>query len=110
MQRAAQEFQKAAALEQGPGADVSLRQAQIDVQLGHHDAALARIDRLRASGQAGPGVDKLAILIQEELGKANEARKLLREARSRFPRSADLAGLDAAMATRMANPKRPINC
>src|SRR5208337_1662324 len=94
LQRAAQEFQKAAALEQGGGPAVALRQAQIEVQLGHHNEALARIDRLRASGQGGPGTENLAILIHEELGKTDEARKLLRQAHARFPRSPELAGLD----------------
>ena len=59
----------------------SARQAQIEVQLGHHDEALARIDRLRAR-QGGPGTENLAILIYEELGKTDEARKLLRQARA----------------------------
>src|SRR5271157_4558287 len=104
LQRAAQEFQKAAALEQGGGPAVALRQAQIEVQLGHHDEALARIDRLRASGQGGPGTENLAILIHEELGKTDEARKLLRQARARFPRSPELAGLDAAMQNKDGKP------
>jgi cellulose synthase operon protein C len=104
LQRAAQEFQKAAALEQGAGPAVALRQAQIEVQLGHHDEALARIDRLRAGGQGGPGTENLAILIHEELGKTDEARKLLRKARARFPRSPELAGLDAAMHNKDGKP------
>jgi predicted Zn-dependent protease len=104
LQRAAQEFQKAASLEQGGGAAVALRQAQIDVQLGHHDKALARIDQLRASGQGGPGAENLAILIHEELGKKDEARKLLRDARARYPRAPELAGLDAAMQNKDGKP------
>ncbi len=63
LERAAQEFQKAAVLQQDAGPAVALRQAQIEVQLGHHDQALSRIDRLRASGQGGPGAENLAILI-----------------------------------------------
>jgi len=105
LQRAAQEFKKAAALEQqGGGPAVALRQAQIEVQLGHHDEALAQIDRLRASGQGGPGTENLAVLIYEELGKTDEARKLLREARARYPRSPELAGLDAAIHNKDGKP------
>ena len=74
------------------------------MQLGHHDEALARIDRLRASGQGGPGTENLAILIHEELGKTDEARKLLRQAHARFPRSPELAGLDAAMQNKDGKP------
>ena len=110
LQRAAQEFQKAAALEQGGGPAVALRQAQIEVQLGHHEEALARIERLRASGQGGPGTENLAILIYEELGKTAEARTLLRQARARFPRSPSWRGLTRPCITRTASPTKPINC
>ncbi|MGO9811460.1 MAG: tetratricopeptide repeat protein, partial [Isosphaeraceae bacterium] len=106
LQRAAQEFKKAAALEQqGGGPAVALRQAQIEVQLGHHDLALAQIDRLRASGQGGPGTENLAILVYEELGKTDVARKLLREARAKYPRSPELAGLDAAIHNKDGKPE-----
>src|SRR5208283_933187 len=71
LQRAAQEFQKAAALEQQGG---------------------------------GPGTGNLAVLIYEELGKTDEARKLLREARARYPRSPELAGLDAAIHNKDGKP------
>ncbi len=105
LQRAAQEFKKAAALEQqGGGPAVALRQAQIEVQLGHHDLALAQLDRLRASGQGGPGTENLTVLVYEELGKPDLARKLLREARAKYPRSPELAGLDAAIQNKDGKP------
>ena len=44
------------------------------------------------------------MLIYEEQGKADEARKRLREARSRFSRAAELAGLEAALHTKDGKP------
>ena len=101
---AAQEFEKASASGQVSGAAVALRQAQIDVQLGRYDSALARIDQLRAKGQGGPSAENLAVLTFEEQGKKAEAWKLLREARAQYPRSAELAGLEAAIANRDGKP------
>jgi predicted Zn-dependent protease len=99
LERAADEFAKSAALGQATDPIVGLRQAQVEVQLGHLDQALARIDQLRAKGQGGPGAENLAVLIHERQGKREEARRLLREARTRYPKAAELAGLDAAMRT-----------
>jgi cellulose synthase operon protein C len=105
LERATQEFDKAAALGQGPDSGIVLRQAQLDVQLGRHDAALARLDQLRARGQGSPAADNLAVLIYEEQGKKDEARKLLREARVRYPKAAELAGLEAAIDTKDGKPE-----
>src|SRR5208283_2347951 len=63
-----------------------------------------QIDRLRASGQGGPAAENLAVLSYEELGKTDEARKLLREARAQYPRSPELAGLDAAIHNKDGKP------
>jgi tetratricopeptide (TPR) repeat protein len=104
LERAAQEFAKAASVGRGGDPVVALRQAQIEVQLGHHDLALARIDKLRKEGRGGPGAENLAVLIYEEQGKKEEARRLLRDARARFPKAAELAGLEAAMMTRDGQP------
>jgi tetratricopeptide (TPR) repeat protein len=104
LERAAREFEKAAALGQGRDQSVLLRQAQIDVQLGRNEEALARIARLRQSGQGGPAAENLAVLIHEDLGKKDEARRLLREARAQFPQSGELAGLDAAIRTKDGKP------
>jgi predicted Zn-dependent protease len=69
----------------------------VDVQLGRHDRALARLDALRSQGKASPTTENLAVLALEEQGKTPEARSRLRAARARFPDGADLAGLDAAL-------------
>src|SRR5262245_37708677 len=69
LERAAQEFEKASApgaLGQGRDSGVALRLAQIDVQLGRYDSALARINRLRSQGQGGAAAENLAVLIYEE--------------------------------------------
>ncbi|WP_165219292.1 tetratricopeptide repeat protein [Aquisphaera insulae] len=105
LERAAQEFEKASGKGSAPEALVVLRQAQVDVQLGRQDRALERIDALRKKGAGGPQAENLAVLILEENGKVEEARKLLRDARSRFPKSADLAGLEAALATKDGKPE-----
>jgi tetratricopeptide (TPR) repeat protein len=104
LERAAHEFETAARLGQRNDAAIELRQAQIDVQLGHHDQALARLDRLRDQGVGGPGAENLAILIHEEQGKKEEARALLKRARQRFPQSPELAGLDAALRNKDGKP------
>ncbi len=75
------------------------------MQLGRYDSALARIDQLRAKGQGGPSAENLAVLTFEEQGKKAEAWKLLREARTRYPKSAELAGLEAAIANRDGKPE-----
>jgi predicted Zn-dependent protease len=104
LERAAHEFEKAAELSQRGDSMVALRQAQIEVQLGRFDLALARIDKLRQRGVGGPAAENLAVLILEEQGKKEEAKRLLRDARTRFPKAAELAGLDAAVQTRDGQP------
>ena len=65
----------------------------------HRSTGCGRADK------AGPGTDNLAILIHEELGKTDEARKLLREAARTSPVPPDLAGLDAAMHNKDGKPE-----
>ena len=108
LERAAKEFEKAAASGQAGDSTVVLRQAQIEVQLGHPDEALARLERLRAAGVGGPGAENLAVLIYEEQGKADEARKRLREARSRFSQPPSLPGSRPPFTPRTASPPKPI--
>jgi tetratricopeptide (TPR) repeat protein len=104
LEKAAQEFERAAALEQAETSVAGLRQAQIDVQMNRPDVALARLKRLRERGKGGPGGEQLSVLIYEQLGKKDEARTLLRAARARYPKAADLAGLEAALANKDGKP------
>jgi len=97
LERAAEEFKKVAALGDGSDGSAALRLAQIDVQQGKHDEAMGRIDQLRNQGKGGPAAENLAVLILEEQGKKDEARSTLAEARSKFPKSVELVGLDAAL-------------
>ncbi|MGC8640827.1 MAG: tetratricopeptide repeat protein [Isosphaeraceae bacterium] len=99
LERATQEFAKAAELGRPGDSVLALRQAQIDVQLGRYDEALRRIDQIRKQGQGGPGAENMAVLISEKQGKKAEARALLRQARARYPHAPELAGLAAAMLT-----------
>jgi tetratricopeptide (TPR) repeat protein len=105
LERAAQEFDKAAALGKGADTGIALRQAQLEVQLGRHDMALARLDRLRADGQGSPAAENLAVLIYEEQGKKDQARKVLGEARGLFPNAPELVGLEAALDSRDGRPE-----
>lgn len=97
LERAAEEFKKVAALSGKSDAGAVLRLAQIDVQQGRPDEAMARIDKVRSEGAGGPAAENLAVLILEEQGKKDEARATLTEARSKFPKSVELVGLDAAL-------------
>jgi len=113
--RAEDEYRKAFATGQAVPAAVALRLAQLEVLNGKGDDALARLARLREKGKGGPAVDRLAAMIlldraaamakdQAPAGAAkaqlDAARKLLDDARGRFPEDADLAGLDAALLAR----------
>ncbi len=107
LERAAQEFQKAAALEHGgPGtATVALRQAQIDVQMGHHANALARLDRLRAAGRADrvPRTSRSSSR-KRWVSPPKHAGCCARRGRT-TPVRPSLAGLDAAMHNKDGKPE-----
>ncbi|MDG3002996.1 tetratricopeptide repeat protein [Paludisphaera mucosa] len=104
LDRAAVEFEKVAKLGDKSDGGATLRLAQIDVQRKRLDEAMARIEGLRKSGQEPPAAENLAVLILEEQGKKDEARKRLEEARTKFPRSSEIAGLYAAL---KANDRKP---
>ena len=89
------EYQKAGVEGREVSPTVELRLAQLDVLGGRPDEALARIARLEATGQGGASAEQLAVLTLTEQGKADEARRRLDAARSRYPRSGELAMLDA---------------
>ncbi|HKM54006.1 MAG TPA: tetratricopeptide repeat protein, partial [Isosphaeraceae bacterium] len=104
LEKAAREFERAAAMERAETSVAWLRQAQIDVQMNRPDVALERLKRLRETGKGGPGAEQLSVLIYEQLGKKDEARSLLRAARARYPKAADLAGLEAALSSKDGKP------
>ena len=104
LKKAASDFEKALAAGPESGATVLVRLAQIDVQLGEFDRAIARIDALDRQGKGSPSAQQLAILTLEEQGKKPEARTRLRAARAKYPRSPELAGLDAALVAKDSKP------
>jgi predicted Zn-dependent protease len=104
LNRAIAEFDKAIAAGQATSATVVVRLAQIDVQLGRHDRALARIDALAAQAQGSATSEQLGVLTLEEQGKKAEARARLAAARKQYPRSPELAGLEAALLAKDGNP------
>ena len=97
LERAAEEFKKVAALSGETDGGATLRLAQIDVQQGRHDEAMARIDQLRGEGKGGPAAENLAALILEEQGKKEEARAVVAAARAKYPKSVEIVGLEAAL-------------
>ena len=88
-----------------PPPGVQLRMAQIDVQLGHGEQALRRIEELRAREQGGTAAEHLAVLTLLELGKAKEARETLAAARERYPESEELVGLEATLLVKDEKPQ-----
>ncbi len=105
LQKAVQEFDTAMSLGQQATATVVLRLAQIDVRLKQYDRALKRLDALAAEGKGGPPVEQVAVLTIEEQGKTDLARSRLVQARAKYPQSAELAALDAALLAKHEKPE-----
>ena len=104
MNKAVGYFEKALATGRETSANVVLRLAQIDVQMGQYDRALARVDAMNAQGAKSPAAEQLAVLTLEQQGKSALARSRLRAARASYPDGADLAGLDAALLNKDGKP------
>lgn len=104
LKRAAVEFDRARSAGQAVTPTVAIRLAQIDVQLGRYDSALARLEALRAQGKGGAAGEHLAVLTLEQMGRKPDARALLKQARDRYPKSGELAGLEAALMVKDRKP------
>ncbi|MHB1558985.1 MAG: tetratricopeptide repeat protein [Isosphaeraceae bacterium] len=104
LKRAAVEFDRARAAGQAVTPTVAIRLAQIDVQLGRYDSALARLEALRAQGKGGATAEHLAVLTLEQMGRKPDARALLKQGRDRYPKSGELAGLEAALLVKDRKP------
>ena len=105
LKKAVAEYEHSIAAGQPVNSAMQLRLAQIDVELGHPDQALKRLETLRAQGQGGPGAEKLAVLTLRQMGKTDLARTTLDQARKRFAHNEELVALDAAMRVRAKQPK-----
>jgi cellulose synthase operon protein C len=105
LSRAVAAFDQAIAAGQEATATAALRLAQIDVQLGNYVRALARIDTLKASGKGGPAAEQLAVLTLIEQSKKDEAKARLKAARHQYPKSPELAGVEAALFVKEGKPK-----
>jgi predicted Zn-dependent protease len=105
LKKAQAEYDRAIASGQPVNDSMQLRLAQIDVQLGQPEKALARLDALRAQSQGGPGAEQLAVLTLQQMGKTDAAQTTLAQARKRFPRSEELVALDAAFRARANQPR-----
>lgn len=91
------EYQEAIEAGQAATPALRLRLAQLDALLGEPAQALARIDELSRDAGSGPAAEQLAVLTLRNQGQGEQAATRLADARKRYPDSADLAGLDAAM-------------
>jgi predicted Zn-dependent protease len=97
LQKAREDYEKALAAQPDAPLGLELRLVQIDLQLRDHDAALERVNRLRAAGKTSAGVEQLGVVALQSAGRDQEAREALDQARSRYPDSGELASLDAAL-------------
>ncbi len=104
LKRAADEFARARAGGQAISPTAEMRLAQLDVQLGHYDDALKRLQAIRARGEGGATADQLTILTLEEKGDRAAARDLLQKARKQYPHSADLVGIEASLFVKDGKP------
>ena len=106
LKKAVEEFDKALAAGQAVTPTAVIRLAQIDVQLGQYDRALARLERAAVAGQGGP--DRRAARRPDARGEGQEGRGP-RAARRRpaasIRRSAELAGLEAALLVKDGKPE-----
>lgn len=105
LEKAIAEYVVATKLGEKNSPAVQLRLAQIDVQLGNAERALSRIDALRKVGQGLPPVEHLAVLILQEQGRKDDARKTLDAARKKFPENEELVTVDAAFLVKEEKPK-----
>ncbi len=105
LKKAVEEYSKALADGKASSPTAMIRLAQIDMQRGQNERAMARLEGLRAQGQGGEAAEQLSIMILEETGKKAEARDRLRAARSKYRHSAELAGLEASLLVRDAKPR-----
>ena len=104
LNKAVADFEKALATGQETSANVVFRLAQIDVQMGQYDRALARIDALKAQGKESPAAEQLAVLTLEQQGKNGRGQVAASGGPRRYPDGADLAGLDAALLNKDGKP------
>ena len=105
LKKALAEYDRSIAAGQPVNSAMQLRLAQIDVQLGQPEQALKRLETMRTQGQGGPNAEQLAVLTLQQMGKTDEARATLDQARKHFPRSEELVALDAALRSRAHQPE-----
>ncbi len=109
LKKAVEEFDKAVAAGQATSPTAIVRLAQIDVQLGQYDRALARLESLRTQGKGGEAVEQLAILI---LAGDREEVARLTSGSARRARSIAIApswrGSRHPSWSRRQSPRRPI--
>ena len=104
LKRALAEYNRSYSGKAAPTA-VQLRMAQIEVQLGEPGRAMARLEKLRATGQGSSGVEQFAVLTLLEQNKKTEALATLAKARVTYPASDELAGLESALLVKDGKPQ-----
>ena len=84
---------------------VQLRMAQIEVQIGQSNNAMARLEKLRAAGQGNSAVEQFAVLTLLDQNKKPEALATLAKARVAYPASDELVGIEAALLVKDGKPQ-----
>ena len=102
LKKALAEYDRSIAAGQPVNSAMQLRLAQIDVQLGHPEGALKRLEDPRRQGQGGPGAEKLAVLTLRQMGNTTRPARPSIRRESGFPAARSWSALDAAPAAEPA--------
>ncbi|CAN5840646.1 hypothetical protein BH23PLA1_BH23PLA1_07970 [soil metagenome] len=105
LQVARAEYEQAFAQGEELPPGIELRMAQLAMRLDGSEAGLQQLESLRAEGRGGPAAEHLAVATLLELGRAEEARATIDQARQQFPESVELVGLEAAMLLEDGQPE-----
>ena len=104
MNKAVAWFEKALATGRETSATVVLRLAQIDVQMGQFDRALARVNVMKTQGAKSPAAEQLAVLTLEATRQGRRRQVAAAGRAASYPDAADLAGLNAALLSKDGKP------
>ncbi|RUL88404.1 tetratricopeptide repeat protein [Tautonia sociabilis] len=84
---------------------VSLRLAELAIELDGAEAGLGQLDDLRRNGGGSPALEALAVSTLMDLDRLEEAGETLDRARQQYPADPQLAVLSAAILVKQENPQ-----
>lgn len=106
--KAIEAYQKAFVHGQKPTAAVQLRLAQIELMLSRPENALGRLAAMERAGMGGPNSEQLAVNILRRQKKDSEAHARLASARAKYPKSPELAALEAEVLVAEKKPEEAV--